>query len=184
MVLDELDQVKALAVPVRVEILHMLEDEPMTTTQMARLLGEKPNRLYYHVTELERVGILEVVERKRRGNLYEKYYRPAARFYRIDPALFQKGDEGMQAYLNTVISNFDNTLIDLRKCLADGLIDTEHMLGAFSSIMEVDLTAEQAAEFRRELRDLLVKYSAMDREGAPERVHASNVLYIRRAGRR
>ena len=111
LVLDDLEQVKALAVPVRVEIILSLDEQPMTTTQIARLLGEKPNRLYYHVTELERVGILEVVETKQKGNLVEKYYLPVAKVFRIDPTLFARGAEGREAYLQTMISHFDSTIV-------------------------------------------------------------------------
>ncbi len=180
MVLSDLEQVKALAVPVRVEILHVLEHRPMTTTQIARLLKERPNKLYYHVTELERVGILEVAETRQRGNLVEKYFRPVARFFRIDPTLFQKGAEGQEAYLSTVVSNFDSTVIDLRRSMADGTLDQGLMQKAFSSVMEVGLSEERALALRQELRDLIVRYGRESENGGPVTVHLSTVFFMKR----
>lgn len=180
LVLTDLEQVKALAVPVRVEIVMSLHDQPMTTTQIARLLGEKPNRLYYHVTELERVGILEVVETKQKGNLVEKYFLPVARVFRIDPALFARGDEGREAYLQTVMSHFDSTIIEYRRRVADKSVSPADMEKAFSSILDFGLTAEELASFRQELRDLILKWSETADMGKPERAHLTAVFYSSR----
>lgn len=181
LVLRDLEQVKALAVPIRVEVVMCLDQEPMTTTQIARLLGEKPNRLYYHVTELERVGILEVVETRRRGNLLEKYYLPVARVFRIDPSLFARGAEGQEAFLQTVVSQYDSTIIEYRRRAADGVIAAEDMEKAFSSILDFGLTSAELAAFRKELRDLIRKWGRIGDSAKPERAHLTAVFYTCRA---
>jgi DNA-binding transcriptional ArsR family regulator len=180
LVLDDLEQVKALAVPVRVEIIMSLNDQPMTTTQIARLLGEKPNRLYYHVTELERVGILEVVETKQKGNLVEKYYLPVARVFRIDPALFARGSEGREAWLQTVISHFDSTIIEYRRRVADENVSPSDMERAFSSILDFGLTADELTLFRQELRELILKWGKVADLAKPGRAHLTAVFYTSR----
>ena len=51
--ISDLDQVKALAHPLRMRIIETLAGpEPMTTKQVAEALGEKPTRLYHHVDML------------------------------------------------------------------------------------------------------------------------------------
>lgn len=60
--LQELDQLKALADPLRQRILQALCQEPMTTKQVAQQLGEKPTRLYHHVSTLEQAGLIQIVE--------------------------------------------------------------------------------------------------------------------------
>lgn len=180
LVLDDLEQVKALAVPVRVEIILSLDEQPMTTTQIARLLGEKPNRLYYHVTELERVGILEVVETKQKGNLVEKYYLPVAKVFRIDPTLFARGAEGREAYLQTMISHFDSTIVEYRRRVADESVSHTDMEKAFSSILDFGLTSEELTGFRSELREFIHKWSKIADLDKPERAHLTAVFYSSR----
>jgi DNA-binding transcriptional ArsR family regulator len=180
MFLEDLEQVKALAVSIRVEILNILEKEPMTTTQIARILRERPNKLYYHVTELERVGILEVAETRQKGNLVEKYYVPAARFFRIDPSLFQKGEEGREAFFETVSSHFDSTLVDLRKSLASGALDSELLQKSVSSVIETRLSEEEAVALSKELRDLVMRHGTTGGEG-PVKIHCISVFYMKRA---
>ncbi len=59
--ISNLDQVKALAHPLRVRIVETLaSSDPMTTKQVAELLGEKPTRLYHHVGLLEKAGLIQL----------------------------------------------------------------------------------------------------------------------------
>ena len=108
MYLDDLDQVKALAVPIRLEILRIMDGRPMTTTQIRRVMKQSQGRLYYHITEMERVGLLNVTETRKKGNLFEKYYQAAARHFRINPLLFRSGDAGRQVFVDTVSSHFES----------------------------------------------------------------------------
>jgi len=182
-VLTELEQVKAMAVPLRVEIVKMLGKEPMTTTQVAKLLDEKPNRLYYHVTELEKVGILEVVETRQRGNLVEKYYQPVARLFRIDPGIFQQGAEGQQAFLETAISNFDSTILDIRHAIENELLSPEDMKRAFSVHLDYTLSPEDARELTDEIRDLVRRWKDRSPDsGGTRRTHLTMLVYTKRNG--
>src|SRR5262249_15887077 len=58
----DLGQLQALADPLRLRILGALTSEPRTTKQVADLLGEKHNKLYYHVEALERAGLIQLKE--------------------------------------------------------------------------------------------------------------------------
>lgn len=93
MVLDDLDQLRALSDPLRLRILEALAGRPRTTKQVAELLEEKPTRLYHHVDALESAGLVRLVHtRPKRGTL-EKYYQAAARRFRADSSLFPTAPE-------------------------------------------------------------------------------------------
>ncbi len=179
MYLDDLEQVKALAMPVRVEILRVMDGRPMTTTQLSKLMSEKPNRLYYHITEMERVGILEIHETRVKGNLVEKYYIQAAHFYRINPLIFQRGEAGREAFLGTVSSQFDSTVLDIRRHMSDGTLDSELIAKSVSSVIETKLTEEQARALSTELRDLVMRHGTAGGEG-PLTMHCLSVFYLTR----
>lgn len=87
LVLDSLAQLGALAHPLRQRALRALADEPRTNKQLAALLGEPPARLHFHVRELERAGLIALVEERPKGGVLEKYYRAVARGFRLGPAL-------------------------------------------------------------------------------------------------
>lgn len=96
LVLENADQVSALAHPLRVRILHLLFDEPHTNQQLAEQLGESPARLHFHVRELAKNGLIELVEQRPKGGVLEKYYLAVARRFRLAEALSgQARSEGM-----------------------------------------------------------------------------------------
>jgi DNA-binding transcriptional ArsR family regulator len=74
----------ALLDPTRQRVLtHLVE--PDSATGVARVLGVPRQRVAYHVRELERHGLLEGVEERRRGNCVERVLRATARRYVISP---------------------------------------------------------------------------------------------------
>jgi DNA-binding transcriptional ArsR family regulator len=59
--------------------------EPDSAAGLARKLGVPRQRLNYHMRELEREGLLELVEERRKGNCVERVVRAAARAFVISP---------------------------------------------------------------------------------------------------
>jgi leucyl aminopeptidase (aminopeptidase T)/DNA-binding transcriptional ArsR family regulator len=81
-VLDREAQFKALSNPERVRILALLIERPGTAKQVADWVGQTRGRVHYHIKELEKTGLVEIVARIERGGVVEKYYRAVARnFY-------------------------------------------------------------------------------------------------------
>lgn len=78
------DQAFALVQPERLRLLDALS-QPDSAAGLARRLSLPRQRLNYHLKELERVGLLELVEERRRGNCLERVVRATARAYVISP---------------------------------------------------------------------------------------------------
>lgn len=76
--LSTVEQIQALGHPVRQHVLRLLTREPMTNKQMATRIGIPPGKLHFHVRELERAGLIEIVEERPKGGVIEKYYRAVA----------------------------------------------------------------------------------------------------------
>lgn len=74
----------ALLHPLRRRILEDLR-EPDSATGLSRRLGIPRQKLNYHLRELEKAALLELVEERRRGNCVERILRATARTYVIDP---------------------------------------------------------------------------------------------------
>jgi DNA-binding transcriptional ArsR family regulator len=59
--------------------------EPDSAAGLARRLGVPRQRLNYHLRELEREGLVELVEERRKGNCVERVVRATARAFVISP---------------------------------------------------------------------------------------------------
>jgi len=83
--LRKLEQVRAIADPLRIRILNALCEKPMTTKQVAEHLGENINKLYHHVDALEAAGLVKLVETKRNRGTLEKYFQAVAKHFTLSP---------------------------------------------------------------------------------------------------
>ncbi len=72
--------------PPRPALLAALR-EADSATGLARRLEWPRQRLNHHLRELERVGLVELVEERRRGNFTERVLRATARRYLISPEI-------------------------------------------------------------------------------------------------
>jgi DNA-binding transcriptional ArsR family regulator len=67
----------ALADPLRLRLLETLWGHPQTAKELAELVGQPPDRLYYHLAQLEQAGLIEIAEyRPLPGGKVERVYRP------------------------------------------------------------------------------------------------------------
>lgn len=72
--------------PVRVRLLAELV-EPGSATTLAARLGLPRQRLNYHLRALEKHGLVELVEERKKGNCTERVLRASASAYVISPRL-------------------------------------------------------------------------------------------------
>jgi DNA-binding transcriptional ArsR family regulator len=77
-------QAAALLQPERARLLEAL-DEPGSAATLARRFSLPRQRLNYHLRELEKLGLVEFVEERRRGNCVERLLRATARSYVVSP---------------------------------------------------------------------------------------------------
>lgn len=87
-VLDSLEQVSALLDPVRLKLHTLIAGgHARSAASAARLMGQPRQLVNYHLRTLEKAGLLEAVDERRRGNCVERLYRTSARAYLINPAI-------------------------------------------------------------------------------------------------
>ncbi|GLW73447.1 transcriptional regulator [Kitasatospora phosalacinea] len=71
--------------PMRARLLAALA-EPGSAAALAARLGLPRQKVNYHLKELERHGLVELAEERRKGNMTERVYRATAASYVISPA--------------------------------------------------------------------------------------------------
>jgi DNA-binding transcriptional ArsR family regulator len=78
--------VKALAHPLRINILRLLQDRVASPSEIADELGVKLPNVSYHVRFLEGLGLLKLVRTQPRRGAIEHYYRAPNRLQVTDRA--------------------------------------------------------------------------------------------------
>ena len=74
--------------PVRQRVLQALQ-EPSSATQLADVLGLTRQQVNYHVRTLERAGLVELIEERRRRGCTERIVRAVAGVFVVDPSVMQ-----------------------------------------------------------------------------------------------
>jgi DNA-binding transcriptional ArsR family regulator len=82
--IDDNRRIAAVLDPLRLKILEGLR-EPDSAAGLARRFSIPRQKVNYHLRELEKLGLLEKVEERRKGNCTERIVRATARAYLISP---------------------------------------------------------------------------------------------------
>jgi DNA-binding transcriptional ArsR family regulator len=84
--LEEPEKVRAALSPLRRELLRLLR-EPASGTQLAATLDLPRQRVNYHLRELEKAGLVELVEERQRRGFVERILRATAGTLFVDPSV-------------------------------------------------------------------------------------------------
>jgi DNA-binding transcriptional ArsR family regulator len=123
-IISDLETLKVVADSLRMQILDLLREKPLTVKQLAADLDITPTKLYYHINLMEKHGLIRVVDTRLVSGILEKRYQAAARVYRFDHHLLMSssntGDEGLDIMLSTVM---DDVKADIKKSVREGVIE-------------------------------------------------------------
>jgi DNA-binding transcriptional ArsR family regulator len=144
----------AMLNPLRLQILEKLR-EPNSASGLARQMEIPRQKINYHLRELEKHGLIELVEERKKGNCVERIVRATARHYLISPEALgnlasdpaQVQDRFSSTYLVAVAARTIRDLAVLRskaesagKQLATFSLDTDVK---FASVADLNAFAEE-----------------------------------------
>lgn len=168
-VVEDLDTLKVLADPLRLKILELMES-PCTVKQVAASLDLPPTKLYYHINQLEKHGLIVVVETRIVSGIIEKHYQVAA--YRIEVAehLLSPGEgadpEGLTITVDSVL---EDIRVSLHESLQSGIASTSE--NAEQGKRNVNmysgrfyLTPEQIEAFNESITAIIEEYEKISEQ--------------------
>lgn len=163
--------------PLRVVVLRLLKERERSVKEMCELLGETSTRLYYHVRELERAGLVRHVRTEAREGSVLKFYRTTAMVLTIPFEVMQDdpGSPEAQVAVNIEASTLERAAMDVRRALTldiKDMTDADYYVGRFF----VRTSPERAREFVKRLDALTQDFMACDDEDAPLRYTISSAL--------
>ena len=91
--IKDLEQIKLLSDPLKLQLLQAFAEDSKTTKQVAAELGESITKLYRHVDALHDAGLLVITgETPKRGTV-ERTFRAVAHRFEADHTLFADQDD-------------------------------------------------------------------------------------------
>ena len=164
----DLETLRAVSDPLRVQILELLLAQELTVRQVAEKLGLLPGKLYYHFATLEKLGAIKVSKTRMVSNMEEKTYRAAAEDIDVDPSLFRLKKGGDNEPLNIALrSTIDVTREDIVRSLEARQFQLEQ--GASKqprrfiiSRVVSRVSEKRVKEFQTRLDDLLKEFEEED----------------------
>jgi DNA-binding transcriptional ArsR family regulator len=169
--IEDMDELRAITNQLRFDILECLIAGEMTVKEIGAALGVEPNNLYYHIRELERVGLIRVVRQDVVAGIIQKHYRAIAHYFRLSPALLHpdKSSANEGTGVQFVTGAVEHSLSRLRKSLSSGI--PEHLTDLLTVTRRVNrMPPEKAIEFVRRLKELEAEFDSVEADSDELRV--------------
>ncbi len=148
---------RALADPLRIRLFQALWHGPRSAKELATEVGLPPDRLYYHLRQLQLARIIEVGEyRPLPGGKVERLYRRAE----AEPPQDSSSPGEIAAFFGSVL---DVTKADISAAFLAKEAGRRREVHVAQGV--VRLTDEGLAELRSRLRDLEQRFTAPGPEG-------------------
>lgn len=155
-VMKDLDQIKCISQPYRLQIIEAFSNEPGTAKMVSERMGEPHAKINYHIKEMQKHGILELVEEVVRMGVVEKFYQPVAKRFVVQSTSLKLTEKEAMDSLN----QYRITIFDA--CSKAFYHALEHITpeSFFKSSLasECYLTRQEAEAFQTQLRALVETY--------------------------
>ncbi|HEX3722776.1 MAG TPA: helix-turn-helix domain-containing protein [Nitrolancea sp.] len=162
-VIQTLEELRIISSSLRLQILDVLIAAPHTVTQVGEQLGIQSKKLYYHIGELERVGLVRLVHTEVQSGIQLKYYRAIAAYYYLTASMLHTDRSGKSADASEEFLGYllENSAVALRRAVVDGTIE-QHPESFIVSRRRVRMSPEKATALRDCLKELEEKILAAD----------------------
>ncbi len=160
LVLRDIDEIKAVSHPYRLEIMEAFDEEPLSAKQLSEILGEPHAKVNYHIKTLLAAGILELVEERVKSGIIEKYYLPKAKMVVIDKSILNKsmegGDSEVTRTLNQAsIAHFEKVSGDFYRAAENMEIHSKHIRMHNEYYLTEDEAKELITTFGEKLKEIM-----------------------------
>ncbi|HUN22589.1 MAG TPA: winged helix-turn-helix domain-containing protein [Anaerolineales bacterium] len=166
--ISDISTLRAISTPLRLKLLENLAEKPYTVKQLGELLGMDASRLYYHISQLEKAGIVKVVSTQQVGNLVEKYYQTTSHTFTIAPDLLHQMDPTGTQTIRSAIAILNTAREELQaigRTRAIGESPSKNL--GLVTRERLYLSAAQATAFKRALTELIAPYLAPSEGSTP-----------------
>jgi len=150
LVINTVQQFKAINDPMRSRILGIIQNRPATAKQIADRLGATPGAIGHHLHVLEMAGLAQVVARRIIRGIVANYYTRTARIFDFEFPPEVRGERWTTLDFVTELQNE----------IAETLAEKGEAAIFSSSFPRVRLSPERVEVYRKRLADLINEFIA------------------------
>ncbi|MCO7126844.1 helix-turn-helix domain-containing protein [Sporolactobacillus shoreicorticis] len=170
--IKDLEQLRVFSEPFRIKLLWSFYGKEKTGKMLADEFHMSPSKVRYHLTELERVGLVEVVRTELKNGIQQKFYLPVAqRFSLRKVAALINGEEASK--LDSIMRQSAIEAIDEMR---------EKVTGANfekPELVQVSLTLSLTAKERKEIAEKIIDlHEQLERLSQRETDESTRDYYI------
>lgn len=151
---DETAVLRALASPVRQQVLDRLGQGSATSAILARLLSSNTGVMSYHLRELGKAGLIERDDERSRGR--EVYWRLSSRDIRFNDPATSAAPELAQTAIDQILSRL---VASVRAYVGRDDLDPRWRDAALFSRSATHLTVDELASFTQDYLELVKRYT-------------------------
>jgi len=155
--IEKLEQLKVISDPFRIKILWELDDEAKTGKMLADSLGLPPSKMRYHLTELQKAGLIVIEKTEVKNGIVQKFFRPIAKMISLEKILpaINGGTLPANALIENAIQSIEKTKLILRKWESTDHLNPNNLLQSFETL---SMTEEEFQDLKSKLRELTEPY--------------------------
>lgn len=155
------EQAALLADSYKMKLIEEFAGKPITTKQVAEVLGEKAPKLYRHVDALVKVGLLVLVEERPKRGTVERYYQSVATRFEFDPNLFttQIDENATLAMLRKMFRESESEMLNLAETLDEN--EYEPMLLPLVMKLTLESSPQNIVKLRQKLQEWIDECEAL-----------------------
>jgi hypothetical protein len=184
-VIADLETLRVVADPLRMQILEVTLEAARTVKEIAATLRTTPSKLYYHVNMLDEHGLLRVAGTRIVSGIIEKRYRAAARSLRPAAVLLDPTgaghDEVVDLLLSSILDTTRRDLDTIRAAVGSGIIDVGPNAPVERRVQVVKtlgrLTHEQVTAFSEQLHTLVREFSALAALNTADQGYSLTIMF-------
>lgn len=113
MIIRDYNQLKALSDPFRVKLMLRLVESPFTGQQLSEIFNLSRARIHYHLRELEKLGLIEIVKTEEKNGIIQKFYQSVASGFYPDASLMPHKEEISNTKRQMLYGMLDRTMTRL-----------------------------------------------------------------------
>lgn len=171
LIIKDLNQLKVLSDPFRAKMMMFLIEKPYTGQQLAEQFNMSRARIHYHLRELEKHHLIELIRTEEINGIVQKFYQSVAQGFIPDVSLLPQKQEVSETYRQIVLSMIDRTRMRaLAAPDAAFSLDAQipgHMK-AMATYWEISMNDRHFQEFTKTIAALLEKYDQLCRHDGEE----------------
>ncbi|WP_010632570.1 ArsR/SmtB family transcription factor [Sporolactobacillus vineae] len=161
LIIKNLNQLKVLSDPFRSQLMMLLIEKPYTGQQLAEHFNLSRARVHYHLHELEKNHLIELVRTEEINGIVQKFYQSVAQGFLPDVSLLPQKHEVSETYRQIVLSMINRTRMRAATAPDESFSIDENVpdnMRALATYWEITMTDSHFKKFAEKMVEVFEEF--------------------------